>query len=103
MRRARADPIGPPPCAHHPQGLGEGVALPAMSNLVASHIPPAAKARALGMCFSGFHSGETRRACTAWGNTAWLYRARGLTQRPEAVWVQEHRRVAAHIPTGRSC
>lgn len=32
-----------------------------MSNLVASHIPPAAKARALGMCFSGFHSGETRR------------------------------------------
>eukprot|EP00198_Chlamydomonas_reinhardtii_P002510 XP_001691846.1 predicted protein [Chlamydomonas reinhardtii] len=39
-------------------GLGEGVALPSMSNLVASHIQPAAKARALGLCFSGFHSGN---------------------------------------------
>ncbi|KAG2442479.1 hypothetical protein HXX76_002565 [Chlamydomonas incerta] len=39
-------------------GLGEGVALPSMSNLVASHIEPAAKARALGLCFSGFHSGN---------------------------------------------
>jgi predicted MFS family arabinose efflux permease len=42
----------------HNQGLGEGVALPSMNNLVASHVPPSAKARALGMCFSGFHSGE---------------------------------------------
>ncbi|GLC37990.1 hypothetical protein PLESTB_000448400 [Pleodorina starrii] len=39
-------------------GFGEGVALPSMSNLVASHIPPASKARALGLCFSGFHSGN---------------------------------------------
>jgi hypothetical protein len=40
-----------------PQGLGEGVALPSMNNLVAAHIPPNAKSRALGMAFSGFHSG----------------------------------------------
>ncbi|GIL51685.1 hypothetical protein Vafri_7616 [Volvox africanus] len=39
-------------------GFGEGVALPSMSNLVASHIPAASKARALGLCFSGFHSGN---------------------------------------------
>ncbi len=39
------------------QGLGEGVALPSMNNLVARHVPAAAKARALGMCFTGFHSG----------------------------------------------
>ncbi|KXZ57010.1 hypothetical protein GPECTOR_1g912 [Gonium pectorale] len=39
-------------------GFGEGVALPSMSNLVANHIAPAAKARALGLCFSGFHSGN---------------------------------------------
>ncbi|KIY98369.1 putative anion transporter 2 [Monoraphidium neglectum] len=39
-------------------GLGEGVALPSMNNLVARHVPPSAKARALGMCFSGFHSGN---------------------------------------------
>lgn len=45
-----------------PQGLGEGVALPSMNNLVARHVPPSAKARALGMCFSGFHSGAW---CTA--------------------------------------
>ncbi len=40
------------------QGLGEGVALPTMNNLMANHIPREAKARALGMAFSGFHSGE---------------------------------------------
>jgi ACS family sodium-dependent inorganic phosphate cotransporter/ACS family sodium-dependent inorganic phosphate cotransporter-like MFS transporter 9 len=39
------------------QGLGEGVALPSMNNLVATYIPKEAKARALGMCFSGFHTG----------------------------------------------
>ncbi|PNH05045.1 putative anion transporter 4, chloroplastic [Tetrabaena socialis] len=39
-------------------GLGEGVALPAMSNLVATYVPPGAKARALGFCFTGFHSGN---------------------------------------------
>lgn len=39
-------------------GLGEGVALPSMNNMVAGHVPPAAKARALGMCFTGFHSGN---------------------------------------------
>lgn len=40
------------------QGLGEGVALPSMNNMVAGHVPAAAKARALGMCFTGFHSGK---------------------------------------------
>eukprot|EP00775_Hariotina_reticulata_P012650 gene12650-12778_t len=39
-------------------GLGEGVALPSMSNMVAAHVPPAAKARALGMSFTGFHTGN---------------------------------------------
>lgn len=40
------------------QGLGEGVALPSMSNMVAAHVPPSAKARALGMSFTGFHTGK---------------------------------------------
>ncbi|KAF8067233.1 PHT4 [Scenedesmus sp. PABB004] len=39
-------------------GLGEGVALPSMSSMVSRHVPPPAKARALGMAFSGFHSGN---------------------------------------------
>ncbi|EFJ48511.1 hypothetical protein VOLCADRAFT_60348, partial [Volvox carteri f. nagariensis] len=39
-------------------GFGEGVALPSMSNLVAAHVAAASKARALGFCFSGFHSGN---------------------------------------------
>ncbi|WIA32968.1 hypothetical protein OEZ86_006131 [Tetradesmus obliquus] len=39
-------------------GLGEGVALPSMSNMVAAHVPASAKARALGMSFTGFHSGN---------------------------------------------
>ncbi|KAF5829807.1 major facilitator superfamily domain-containing protein [Dunaliella salina] len=39
-------------------GLGEGVALPSMNNLVATYVPKEAKARALGMCFTGFHTGN---------------------------------------------
>jgi len=39
-------------------GLGEGVALPSMNNLIASHIPKEAKSKALGMAFSGFHCGN---------------------------------------------
>jgi len=39
-------------------GLGEGVALPSMNNLVATYVPKEAKSRALGMCFSGFHTGN---------------------------------------------
>lgn len=39
------------------QGLGEGVALPSMNNLIAAHVPKEAKARGLGMAFSGFHTG----------------------------------------------
>jgi MFS family permease len=38
-------------------GFGEGVAMPAMNNLVARHIPPALKATALGNCYTGFHTG----------------------------------------------
>lgn len=38
-------------------GLGEGVALPAMNNLVANNIPLARRSTALGGCFTGFHSG----------------------------------------------
>ena len=38
-------------------GLGEGVALPCMNNLVAVNIPPARRATALGTAFTGFHSG----------------------------------------------
>ena len=38
-------------------GLGEGVALPSMNNLVANNIPLARRSTALGGCFSGFHTG----------------------------------------------
>ncbi|KAG7667865.1 putative anion transporter 4, chloroplastic [Nannochloris sp. 'desiccata'] len=39
-------------------GFGEGVALPSMNNLIATRIPPAQRATALGMCFMGFHTGN---------------------------------------------
>lgn len=39
-------------------GLGEGVAMPSMSNLIATYIPKEAKARALGLSYSGFHGGN---------------------------------------------
>lgn len=39
-------------------GLGEGVALPAMNNLVANNVPPARRSTALGGCFTGFHTGN---------------------------------------------
>ena len=39
-------------------GLGEGVALPAMNNLVANNVPPARRSTALGGCFTGFHTGQ---------------------------------------------
>lgn len=42
----------------HAVGVGEGVVLPSMNSLVAKHIPPAAKARALGLIFTGFHTGN---------------------------------------------
>ncbi len=38
-------------------GVGEGVAMPAMNNLVARFVPPALKATALGNCYTGFHTG----------------------------------------------
>ena len=40
-------------------GLGEGVALPAMNNLVANNIPLARRSTALGGCFTGFHTGRS--------------------------------------------
>lgn len=46
-----------PPDTSLVQGLGDGVALPSMSSLVASHVQPAGRARALGLCFSGFNIG----------------------------------------------
>ena len=44
-------------------GLAEGVALPSMSNLVATAIPKARRSSALGGSFSGFHSGQPS-SCT---------------------------------------
>ena len=39
-------------------GLGEGVALPAMNNLVANNVPLARRSTGLGGCFTGFHTGS---------------------------------------------
>ncbi|GAX82958.1 hypothetical protein CEUSTIGMA_g10385.t1 [Chlamydomonas eustigma] len=39
-------------------GLGEGVAMPSMNNLVAAHIPLKSRASALGLTYSGFHCGN---------------------------------------------
>lgn len=39
-------------------GLGEGVALPSMNNLVATRIEPSQRATALGVVFAGFQSGN---------------------------------------------
>lgn len=43
-------------------GLGEGVALPSMNNLVATYLPKEAKARGLGLAFTGFHCGGCQPA-----------------------------------------
>ena len=39
-------------------GLGEGVALPSVTSLITAHVPPGARASALGATFAGFHSGN---------------------------------------------
>lgn len=39
-------------------GFGEGVVLPAMSNLMATRVPTSWRATALGIVYSGFHSGN---------------------------------------------
>lgn len=39
-------------------GLGEGVALPSMVNLVSRRVPPALRTTALGSAFTGFHAGS---------------------------------------------
>lgn len=51
-------------------GLGEGVALPAMNNLVANNIPMARRSTALGGCFTGFHTGQKMPCCTTYICTA---------------------------------
>jgi len=38
-------------------GLGEGVAMPSMNNLIATHVPKERRAQAVGTAFMGFHSG----------------------------------------------
>ena len=38
-------------------GLGEGVALPAVTSLLAQHVPQARRAAAVGAAFAGFHGG----------------------------------------------
>merc|ERR1719379_1792521 len=39
-------------------GLGEGVALPSMNNLIGKNVKTDRRATALGMSFGGFHSGN---------------------------------------------
>lgn len=39
-------------------GLGEGVVMPCMNNLMGRWVPPAERARAVGFCFAGFHFGS---------------------------------------------
>jgi len=39
-------------------GLGEGVALPSVTALITAHVPPGARATALGAAFAGFHAGN---------------------------------------------
>lgn len=46
-------------------GFGEGVAMPAMNNLVARNVPLSLKATALGNCYTGFHAGS-RGGCRGW-------------------------------------
>jgi len=38
-------------------GMGEGVIMPGMNNLLATSVPPASRARAIGQVFTGFHGG----------------------------------------------
>lgn len=38
-------------------GLGEGVVLPAVTNMLARHVPPARRASSVGAAFAGFHGG----------------------------------------------
>ena len=47
-------------------GLGEGVALPSMNNLVANNIPLARRSTALGGCFTGFHTGPASILLLLW-------------------------------------
>jgi MFS family permease len=55
---AAAHSLGAVLAARAAVGLGEGVALPAMSNLVATRIAPRARATALGLVFAGFQAGN---------------------------------------------
>ncbi len=55
---AAAHSLGAVLAARAAVGLGEGVALPAMSNLVATRVAPRARATALGLVFAGFQAGN---------------------------------------------
>lgn len=47
-------------------GFGEGVVLPSMSNLMATRVPTSWRASALGLVYSGFHSGQSSScACSS--------------------------------------
>eukprot|EP00884_Botryococcus_braunii_P012813 jgi/Botrbrau1/21532/Bobra.174_2s0035.1 len=57
-------------------GLGEGVALPSMVNLVSRHVPPALRSTALGSSFTGFHAGNLLGlAVSPWVLTSYGWRA----------------------------
>lgn len=57
--------LAPPPAAALPLlllaraavGLGQGVVLPSATQLLAAHVPPAQRARSVGLAFAGFHGG----------------------------------------------
>ena len=51
------------------QGLGEGVAMPSMNNLVSRFVPLATKATAIGAIFLGFNCGMD-----GWSGNCWVCR-----------------------------
>lgn len=92
------------------QGLGEGVALPCMNNLIATHVPKSAKARGLGMAFSGFHCGEHVGGVVHAQGTIWGWWGRGgirgrlggrgghiLEERIRSGWLRAHSKDAPDL------
>ena len=67
-------------------GLGEGVVLPAVTNMLALRVPPKRRASAVGAAFAGFHSGTILGlllspailARFSWHSLFYLYGALGL-------------------------
>jgi len=74
-------------------GFGEGVALPAMNNLVATQVAPARRATALGAVFLGFHTGNLVALALSplilqrWGWRALFYMFGALGAPLLALWV----------------